>query len=199
MSNLTSLPLGMPGIATHLAETLEIAAAQPQTQVTFHIPLVFYNLTTGPSELRIELETRLSGSPVQTQLVTLSHNGTEEAARTLQVTVNHPGDSGTYAYIIQARVISYSNIKANPLIGRAVAGIASITAIRADTGITGPTGPTGPTGLTGYRGFDGDGGLHGPTGATGYGMTGPTGDPGATGMDATGGTGGLPALPVRPA
>ncbi|OMF81859.1 hypothetical protein BK146_33540, partial [Paenibacillus sp. FSL R7-0333] len=157
MSNLTFLPLGMPGPAVHLAETLQIAAAQPQTQVTFHIPLVFQSLTAGPSQMGIELETTLSGHPVQTQLVTLSDNGTEEAARTLQVTVNHPGNPGTYAYSIQARVVSYSNIKANPLIGRAVAGIASVATIRADTGITGPTGPTGLTGVTGYPGFLGGG------------------------------------------
>ncbi|WP_445668040.1 hypothetical protein [Paenibacillus sp. FSL H3-0333] len=190
MSNLTFLPLGMPGPAVHLAETLQIAAAQPQTQVTFHIPLVFQSLTAGPSQMGIELETTLSGHPVQTQLVTLSDNGTEEAARTLQVTVNHPGNPGTYAYSIQARVVSYSNIKANPLIGRAVAGIASVATIRADTGITGPTGPTGLTGVTGYPGFLGGGGLKGPVGPTGYGPTGPTGDTGTTGADATGGTGG---------
>ncbi|WP_405115525.1 hypothetical protein MHH28_13020 [Paenibacillus sp. FSL K6-1217] len=190
MSNLTSLLLGTPGPAVYLTETLQIETPQPQTLVTFHIPLVFQSLTTGPSQLGIELAITLSGSLIQTQLVTLTHNGTEEAARTLQVTVNHPGNPGTYAYSIQARVVSYSNIKGNPFIGRAVAGIASVNAIRAAEGITGPTGATGQTGVTGYPGFQGNGGAHGPMGPTGYGMTGPTGDTGATGADATGSTGG---------
>ena len=190
MPNLTSLPLGMPGPAIHLAETLQITAAQAQTQAIFHIPLVFQSLTTGPSVLRIELETTLSGSSVQTQLVTLSHTGTEEAARTLQVVINHPGHPGTYAYSIQARVVSYSNIKTNPFIGRAVASLASVTATGEAIGGTGPTGPTGTTGLSGNRGFFGNPGLDGPAGPTGYGMTGPTGDTGVTGADATGGTGG---------
>ncbi|WP_405115523.1 hypothetical protein MHH28_13015 [Paenibacillus sp. FSL K6-1217] len=191
MSSLNSLPLGIPGPAIHLAETVEITAAQIQAQISFHIPIVFQGLTSGPSLLRVELETTLSGHPVQTQMVTLSNNGTAEAARTLQVTINHPGNPGTYAYSLQARVVSYSNIKANPLIGRAVAGIASVAGIRAATGITGPTGPTGQTGLTGYPGFQGGGGAHGSIGPTGYGMTGPTGDTGATGADATGRAGGI--------
>lgn len=151
MSNLTTLPLGAPGPAIHLAETLEITAVQPQAHVTFHIPVIFQSSSPGESLLRIELETMLSGSVLQTQLVTLSNNGTEETARTIQVTVNHPAYPGTYAYTIRARVVSYINIKADPYIGRAVAGIASVQAIRAATGITGPTGPTGTTGTQGQR------------------------------------------------
>lgn len=77
MSNLTTLPLGTPGPAIHLAETLDIVAAQPKAHVTFQIPVIFQAVTSGPSLLRIELETMLSGSVLQTQLVTLSHTGTE--------------------------------------------------------------------------------------------------------------------------
>ncbi|MBP2111677.1 WD40 repeat domain-containing protein [Paenibacillus silagei] len=191
MSNLTSLPLGVPGPAIRLAETLEIAAAQPQALISFHIPLVFQSLDSGPSQLRVELETTLSGSHIQSQLVTLSHNGTEEAARTLQVVINHPANPGTYAYSIQARVVSYSNVRANPSIGRAVAGISFAETALAATGLTGPTGPTGTTGTQGYDGFDGDGGGIGPVGATGYGPNGATGDTGDPGLPAsvTGGTG----------
>ncbi|MFD1905170.1 hypothetical protein ACFTAO_32875 [Paenibacillus rhizoplanae] len=164
MSNLTTLPLGAPGPAVHLAETLEITAAQPQAHVTFHIPVIFQSSSPGQSLLRVELETRLSGAVLHTQLVTLSHNGTEETARTMQVTVDHPAYPGTYAYNITARVVSYINVKADPSIGRAVAGIASVHAIRAATGITGPTGPTGTTGTQGQRGGGGDYGNKGVTG-----------------------------------
>ncbi|WP_339249908.1 hypothetical protein [Paenibacillus sp. FSL P2-0136] len=197
MSNLTTLPLGAPGPAIHLAETLEITAVQPQAHVTFHIPVIFQSSSPGESLLRIELETMLSGSVLQTQLVTLSNNGTEETARTIQVTVNHPAYPGTYAYTIRARVVSYINIKADPYIGRAVAGIASVQAIRAATGITGPTGPTGTTGTQGQRGDGGGYGNKGVTGATGYGATGPTGDTGEPGPPASV-TGGIGTGPTGP-
>ncbi|MFC6649589.1 collagen-like triple helix repeat-containing protein [Paenibacillus rhizoplanae] len=185
MSNLTTLPLGTPGPAIHLAETLDIVAVQPQAHVTFQIPVVFQAVSSGPSLLRIELLTMLSGSVLQTQLVTLSHTGTEETARNLQVTVNHSANPGTYAYTIRARVVSYINVKADPSIGRAVAGIAAVHAIRAATGHTGPTGPTGTTGTQGTRGGGGDYGNKGVTGATGYGATGPTGDTGEPGLPAS--------------
>ncbi|ETT59102.1 hypothetical protein C173_28041 [Paenibacillus sp. FSL R7-277] len=185
MSNLTTLPLGTPGPAIHLAETLDIVAAQPKAHVTFQIPVIFQAVTSGPSLLRIELETMLSGSVLQTQLVTLSHTGTGETTRTLQVTVNHSANPGTYAYTIRARVVSYINVKADPSIGRAVAGIASVHAVRAATGHTGPTGPTGTTGTQGTRGGGGDYGNKGVTGATGYGVTGPTGDTGEPGLPAS--------------
>ncbi|MEK3879033.1 hypothetical protein [Paenibacillus sp. FSL M7-0420] len=197
MSNLTTLPLGAPGPAVHLAETLEITAALPQAHVTFHIPVVFQSSSPGESLLRIELETMLSGSVLQTQLVTLSHNGTEETARTIQITVNHPAYPGTYAYTIRARVVSYINIKSDPSIGRAVAGIASVQAVRAATGITGPTGPTGTTGTQGGRGGGGGYGNKGVTGATGYGATGPTGDTGEPGPPASV-TGGIGTGPTGP-
>lgn len=197
MSNLTTLPLGAPGPAVHLAETLEITAAQPRVHVIFHIPVVFQSSTPGESLLRIELETRLSGSLLQTQLVTLSHNGTGETARTMQVTVNHPAYPGTYAYTIRARVVSYINVKADPSIGRAVAGITSVQAILAATGITGPTGPTGTTGTQGPRGDIGDFGNPGMTGATGYGSTGATGDTGEPGLPASV-TGGIGTGPTGP-
>ncbi|ETT59099.1 hypothetical protein C173_28026 [Paenibacillus sp. FSL R7-277] len=197
MSNLTTLPLGAPGPAVHLAETLEITAAQPQAHVTFHIPVIFQSSSPGQSLLRVELETRLSGAVLHTQLVTLSHNGTEETARTMQVTVDHPAYPGTYAYNITARVVSYINVKADPSIGRAVAGIASVHAIRAATGITGPTGPTGTTGTQGQRGGGGDYGNKGVTGATGYGATGPTGDTGESGPSASF-TGGINYGPTGP-
>ncbi|MEK3879030.1 hypothetical protein [Paenibacillus sp. FSL M7-0420] len=185
MSNLTTLPLGTPGPAIHLAETLDIVTAQPKAHVTFQIPVVFHAVTSGPSLLRIELETMLSGSVLQTQLVTLSHTGTGETTRTLQVTVNHSANPGTYAYTIRARVVSYINVQADPSIGRAVAGIASVQAVRAATGRTGPTGPTGTTGTQGTRGGGGNYGNKGVTGATGFGATGPTGDTGEPGLPAS--------------
>lgn len=184
MSNLTTLPLGTPGPAVHLAETLDIVAAQPQAHVTFQIPVVFQGVTSGPSLLRVELETMLSGNVLQTQLVTLSHTGTEETVRTMQVTVNHAAYPGTYAYTIRARVVSYINVKADPSIGRAVAGIASVNTGRAAAGLTGPTGPTGTTGTQGRLGDGGDPGKKGVTGATGYGATGQTGDTGTPGPPA---------------
>ncbi|WP_341348122.1 hypothetical protein [Paenibacillus sp. FSL H3-0469] len=184
MSNLTTFPLGAPGPAVHLAETLDIVAAQPQAHVTFQIPVVFQGVTSGPSLLRVELETMLSGNVLQTQLVTLSHTGTEETVRTMQVTVNHAVYPGTYAYTIRARVVSYINVKADPSIGRAVAGIASVNTGRAAAGLTGPTGPTGTTGTQGRMGDGGDPGKKGVTGATGYGATGQTGDTGTPGPPA---------------
>lgn len=126
----------------------------------------------------------LSGNVLQTQLVTLSHTGTEETVRTMQVTVNHAAYPGTYAYTIRARVVSYINVKADPSIGRAVAGIASVNTGRAAAGLTGPTGPTGTTGTQGRMGDGGDPGKKGVTGATGYGATGQTGDTGTPGPPA---------------
>lgn len=193
--SFTPLELGRPGPGVHQTLTLVTDFDQSETLLRFRIPLKVSIITPGDGALYVEWEITRGNMLVAKHMSPIMVHtmvGEQLLLDEIVDAVDNLG-AGTHIYSLKAQVVSFVNIAAHPLVGKAQLG----ATIQSEEpvllpGITGPTGPTGPTGDTGEPGDPGAGGKRGNPGAgvTGAsGQTGPTGPTGPTGTSSSAGSG----------
>jgi hypothetical protein len=187
--SFTPLVLGKPGPELHLVITDRADYDPPATLFSIQVPLKLSTISTGAGMLYVEWNLWRGDVLIAKQLspLTVSAAAGEEQLLVDDIDFMDDVGAGTHIYSLKAHVVSFSNIAAEPLLGKPEIGLkvpASGPVVQ--DGVTGPTGPTGPTGDTGAKGDGGDPGNKGPTGV---GLPGPTGSTGATGATGPTGTG----------
>jgi hypothetical protein len=185
--SFTPLVLGKPGPELHMAITFRADYDPPATLFSIQVPLKLYTISSGAGMLYVEWNLLRGDVLIAKQIspLTLSAPAGEEQLLVEVINVMDDVGAGTHIYSLKAHVVSFSNIAAQPLMGKPEISVRiPASGPLVEDGITGATGPTGPTGDTGAGGDQGD---PGNKGATGIGLPGPTGSTGATG--ATGPTG----------
>ncbi len=187
--SFTPLMLGKPGPELHLAITYKADYDPPPTLLSIQVPLRLSTISSGSGMLYVEWNLWRGDALIAKQVspVTVFASAGEEQLLSPVIDFMDDVGAGTHIYNLKVHVISFSNIAAEPLLGKPEIGarIPPSGPLVGD-GITGPTGPTGPTGATGAKGDGGEPGNHGPTGLGLPGSTGTTGATGATGPTGTG-------------
>ncbi len=187
--SFTPLMLGKPGQELHLAITYRADYDPPATLFSIQVPLKLSTISSGSGMLYVEWNIWRGDALIAKQVspVTVSASAGEEQLLSPVIDFMDDVGAGTHIYNLKVHVISFSNIAAEPLLGKPEISVRiPASGPLVEDGITGPTGPTGPTGATGAKGDGGDPGNHGPTG---IGLPGPTGATGATGATGPTGTG----------
>lgn len=187
--SFTPLVLGQPGPELHMVITFRTDYDPPSALFSIQFPLKLSTISTGAGMLYVEWNLLRGDMLIAKQVspLTLSAPAGEEQLLVNVIDFTDDLGAGTHIYSLKAHVVSFSNIAAQPLIGKPEIGarIPASAPVLVD-GVTGPTGPTGPTGDTGAKGDGGDPGYHG---VQGIGLPGPTGSTGATGATGPTGTG----------
>ncbi len=185
--SFTPLVLGQPGPELHMVITFRTDYDPPSALFSIQVPFKLSTISTGAGMLYVEWNLLRGDMLIAKQMspLTLSAPAGEEQLLVDVIDFMDDVGAGSHIYSLKAQVVSFSNIAAQPFIGKPEIGARiPASAPVLVNGITGPTGPTGPTGDTGAEGDQGD---PGNRGVTGIGLPGPTGSTGATG--ATGLTG----------
>ncbi|MFM9331494.1 hypothetical protein [Paenibacillus mesotrionivorans] len=151
--------LGSPGPTVQLAATVVTDFDQPDTLFRFLIPLKVSTCFPGAGSLHMEWELSRDGDVVAQQISPVDVHAPVGKVQLLNESIDFIDhiEAGTHIYKVKAKIISFRNIAAHPLVGNPQVSIEDIPVaepVALDgagrlTDVTGPTGPSGPPGPKG--------------------------------------------------
>ncbi len=153
------LVLGSPGPTVQLAATVVTDYNQPDTLFRFLIPLKVSTCLPGAGSLDMEWELSRDGVVVAQQVSPVDIYASAGKVQLLNEIIDFIDhiEAGTHIYKVKAKIVSFRNIAAHPLVGNPQVRIEDIpvaepVALDGAAWLTDATGPTGPAGPKGPMG-----------------------------------------------
>lgn len=152
--SFTPLVLGKPGPEVQLAATLVTESDQPGTLFRFLVPLKVSTQFSGTGSLHLEWELARGNVIVAQQVSPIDIHSSAGKVQLLHETIDVVDQigAGTHTYKLKAKIVSFRNIAAHPLVGTpkvCMEDIPIAESVGLDgaawlKGATGPEDPSGP-------------------------------------------------------